>query len=246
MKKKNTAYFILAALALIGVVGVLLMPPIPQDPDYHRFSDANTILNIPNFWNVVSNLPFLFIGVLGMVKLSSIGENRTSYFIFFLGIALVSIGSAYYHLDPNNHTLVWDRLPMTVAFMALLSILVGEFIDLRSGRVMLVPASVIGSLSVLIWVLFDDLRFYGLVQFYPMLAIPIILIFFRSRYDLIGGYWLLLLAYIIAKVLEHFDHQTHDALQYISGHTLKHLFAAMGLSVLLYTYLKRKSTLPSS
>jgi len=243
LKKKNTAYFILAALALICIVGVLLMPPIPQDPDYHHFSDANTILNIPNFWNVVSNLPFLVIGVLGMIKLSSIVENRTSYFIFFLGITMVSIGSAYYHLDPNNHTLVWDRLPMTVAFMALLSILVGEFINLRLGRVMLVPALIIGGLSILNWVLFDDLRFYGLVQFYPMLAIPIILIFFRSRYDLIGGYWLLLLAYIIAKVLEHFDHQTYDALQYISGHTLKHLFAAMGLSILLYTYLKRKKHL---
>ena len=61
-----TRHWILA-LALIGVViAVVLSPPIPQDPGYHSFADQRTMIGIPNALNVVSNVPFAFIGLAGL------------------------------------------------------------------------------------------------------------------------------------------------------------------------------------
>jgi len=127
--------------------------------------------------------------------------------------------------------------------MALSSIVISEFIDFKSGRLILFPVLLIGLLSVLYWVKFNDLRFFALVQYYPLLAIPVILILFKSDYDLTIGYWFLLLAYIIAKLFEHFDYQVHSYLELISGHTLKHIAAAIGVFALLNTYIRRRKTI---
>jgi len=240
LKREKTGYIILIILAIIAITGMFILSPIEQNQSYHNFSDDNTIFNIPNFWNVVSNLPFMIVGFLGLYTLNTITKAKTQYFIFFLGIFLVSIGSGYYHLDPNDNTLVWDRLPMAIAFMALFSIVISEFISEKKGRLILFPILIVGLLSVLYWVILNDLSPYLLVQFYPMLAIPIILIFFRSKYNLTSGYWLLLFAYVIAKILEHFDYQVYSILELISGHSLKHIFASTGVFILFYTYVKRK------
>ena len=240
MKKERVGYIILIGIAIAAIAGLFILSPIEQNKEYHNFCDSDTILNIPNFWNVVSNIPFLVIGLIGLYKTSYISETRIQYLIFFLGVSLVSIGSGYYHLNPNNNTLVWDRLPMTIAFMSLLSIIISEFIDTKIGLRSLLPALLIGFLSVGYWIFFNDLKMYVLVQFYPVLGIPVILIFFKSKYNLTIGYWILLLAYLIAKIFEHLDYETESAIIIWSGHTLKHIVIAIGIFSLLYTYVKRK------
>lgn len=240
MKKERIGYIVLATIAIVAIAGIFILSPIEQNKEYHNFCDSDTIFNIPNFWNVVSNIPFLVIGLIGLYKSSTLLENKVQYIMFFLGISLVSIGSSYYHLNPNDNTLVWDRLPMTIAFMSLFSIIISEFIDLTTGIKSLFPALIIGLLSVFYWIAFNDLKIYILVQFYPILAILVILIFFKSKYNLTIGYWMLLLAYIVAKLFEHFDCQTQSVLKLLSGHTLKHLVISIGIISLLYTYVKRK------
>ena len=242
MKKEKVGYIILTAIALLSVAGIFILSPIEQDKEYHNFCDSETIFNIPNFWNVVSNIPFLVIGLIGLYKTTTLLETKIKYIVFFLGISLVSIGSGYYHLNPNNNTLVWDRLPMTIAFMSLFSIIISEFIDLKIGLKSLFPSILIGLLSVVYWIVFNDLKIYILVQFFPVFAIIVILSFFRSKYNLTIGYWLLLLAYIIAKIFEHFDYQTQNILKILSGHTLKHVVISIGIFSLLYTYLNRKNS----
>jgi hypothetical protein len=133
---------------------------------------------------------------------------------------------------------------MTIAFMALFSIIISENISVRSGKTLLLPLLLTGMLSVAYWHFSEtrgtgDLRLYALVQFYPMIAIPIILICFRSRCTHVYAYWWLLLAYIIAKVFEHFDAEVYNVSGFISGHSLKHLAAALGMYVLLVSYQKR-------
>jgi hypothetical protein len=94
------------------------IPPIPQDPAYHHFADQRTRVGIPHFWNVVSKLPFVMVGLLGVLQSrrgrlpGGLPGFRTHYVLFFLGMVLVGFGSGYYHLAPSNRTLVWDRLPM--------------------------------------------------------------------------------------------------------------------------------------
>ncbi len=238
MKKESIGYIILIVIALSAIVGIFLSAPISQDECYHIFSDKDSLLGIPNFWNVVSNLPFLIVGAIGILKVKHLEKYHVQYLLFFLGICFVSIGSAYYHLNPSNETLIWDRLPMTLAFMALFSLVISEFIDDKIGKLLLIPLLLLGILSIAVWILFNDLRIYALVQFYPVLAIPVILVFFKSNTGKV--YWHLLIAYIIAKLLEHFDRETHDILKIISGHSLKHIVAAIGVLGLAIASGKKK------
>lgn len=225
---------------LIFVIGFFMVPPIPQSQAYHNFVDGRLTLNIPNFADVVSNIPFLFVGIFGLLKLKTISKSKRQYFIFFIGIIGVSIGSSYYHLNPTNSTLVWDRLPMTVVFMSLASIIISEFVDSKKGQLLLFPMIITGIVSIFYWVIFNDLKWYALVQFFPMVLLPIILVFCKSKYTMTFGYWFLLIAYVAAKVFEYYDTQIFDTLRLVSGHSLKHIVSASGLAILLYTYLKRE------
>src|SRR5215813_11975550 len=122
--KRILPLLLFSGLTVVSLAGLPLVPSIPQDQSYHQFADARTIFGIPNFWNVVSNLPFLAVAVLGLAALSSpsasgsVDSLRGVYATFFLGSALIALGSSYYHLRPSYATLVWDRLPMTVGFMS--------------------------------------------------------------------------------------------------------------------------------
>jgi hypothetical protein len=250
IKNEKLGFTLIAITALIALTVILSLNPIPQDITYHLFVDTREIWSIPNFWNVMTNIPFAIVGLLGIYKLRIPGklgflnETGTAYTLLFFGTFLVAFGSGYYHLAPDNQTLIWDRLPMTIAFMALFSIIISEFISIRSGKALLLPLILAGILSVLYWHLSEirgagDLRFYALVQFYPMLAIPVILFCFRSSCTHVQAYWWLLLLYIIAKLFEHFDGEVYNVLGFISGHSLKHLTAALGMYVLLVFYQMR-------
>ncbi len=250
IKRERLCYVLLVITAVVTIATILSLGPIPQDVSYHLFVDTREIWSIPNFWNVVTNAPFAIVGLLGLYqlrtpgKLGVLNESGTAYTLLFFGTFLIAFGSSYYHLEPNNMTLVWDRLPMTIAFMALFSIIISEFISVRSGRALLLPLILAGILSVLYWHISEirgegDLRLYALVQFYPMLASPVILLCFRSRCTHVQAYWWLLLTYIVAKVFEYLDGEVFDALGFISGHSLKHLTAALGIYVLLLFYQRR-------
>jgi hypothetical protein len=248
--KEKIGFSLIIFTVLVMLGAVISQNPIAQDVSYHSFADSRKIWSIPNFWNVVSNIPFIIAGFIGVNsfkqpgRLKVISEINTAYILLFFGTFLVGFGSSYYHLAPDNQTLVWDRLPMTIAFMSLFSIIISEFISVRSGKALLLPLILAGACSVIYWHFSEmsfkgDLRFYALVQFYPMLTIPVILLCFHSRCTHVQAYWWLLLSYIAAKVFEHFDAEVYNALGFISGHSLKHIFAALGIFVLLYYYQRR-------
>lgn len=254
-KKERLGFFLIFITAAFALIGMLLHDPIPQDITYHLFIDTREVWSIPNFWNVVTNIPFAIVGILGLyklrvpAKLKMANNTMLAYVLLFFGTFLIGFGSSYYHLAPDNQTLVWDRLPMSVAFMALFSIIISEFISVRSGKALLLPLILAGLLSIIYWHFTElrgegDLRFYALVQFYPMFAIPIILVFFRSHCSHVQAYWWLLLAYVVAKLFEHFDVEVYNLLGFISGHSLKHITAALGLYVLLIFYQKRNCVHP--
>src|SRR6185312_8292451 len=118
-----------------SLAGLLLLPPISQDQSYHGFADQRTILGIPHFWNVVSNLPFIAVGAAGIRH----ARRDPAIVVLFLGILMTGFGSSYYHLDPNDRTLFWDRLPMTLSFMAILALAIEERLDAKAGAVLLWP-----------------------------------------------------------------------------------------------------------
>lgn len=244
-RRKQALVFVSA----IAIVAAFLLPPVAQDPAYHDFADQRTLLGMPNFWNVVSNLPFLIIAGLGLSRLSSLARPApgTTYAILCIGVLLVGFGSSYYHWTPSNVTLVWDRLPMTIAFMALMALVLGERVSPRLGRLALWPLLLLGTGSVGYWHWTElqgigDLRPYGLVQFLPMLLIPMMLWLYPQKYVRSHLVWTSVVFYALAKITEHFDQEILDALGWISGHSIKHLLAAVAVLFIVLAIEKRSKT----
>lgn len=207
------------------------------------------MLGIPNFNDVTSNAGFAAVGVLGLLTVLGLKGQviflaRTDtrpYIVFFAAVALVSLGSAYYHWAPNNARLFLDRLPMAVAFMAFCAAIIADRIHAPAGNTWLLALLIVlGVLSLVYWYGTElqgrgDLRFYGLVQFYPIAAMPLICLLFPRHRHTAGRYVLWVIVwYAAAKVFEHYDEAIFEATgRIVSGHTLKHLAATMATYVVL-------------
>lgn len=230
---------LLLACAGVALLLLVLSAPIPQDPAYHLFVDERHMLGVPNFWNVMSNLPFLLVGIVGLWALRNramtgcVPELRLPYAIFFVGVGFVALGSGYYHLAPGNDTLVWDRLPMTIAFMSFFAAMLGEAFTPKLGLRLLAPLLILGVFSVFYWDYTEslgrgDLRPYAVVQFLPMFLIPAVLLRYPSGFSGQGYLWWVLVFYGASKVAEWADAPVYEALGVMSGHSIKHLLAAIG------------------
>ena len=239
----NPRIILLLLSSVIMALVIMLVPLVSQDPAYHNFADQRYISGIPHFWNVVTNIPFLVLGITGFFKIQNqelrgvLPDLFKAYLTFFLGLVLTGLGSGYYHLDPSNSTLVGDRMAITISFMSFFVLIFGESISTKTASRLLLPLLFLGLSSVVYWNITEklgtgDLRFYALVQFLPMLLIPLMLLFYGSC--LSGRRWILaiLLVYGAAKITEMYDHQIYELIGF-SGHSLKHLIAAFGAFLFL-------------
>lgn len=231
---------VLLLTAIACTVAVWLGPPIHQDLGYHQFADTRTLLAVPNALNVLSNLPFAVVGLLGLHKVwvaqapSPLAERgqRSWFLVLFGGIFLTAFGSAYYHYAPDSRSLFWDRLPMTLGFMSLFALVLKERVSVRLGDVLAGPLVLLGLASVSYWRWGDasghgDLRLYVLVQFYPLLSLPLILWLFPPRYAGTRELVVTIGWYALAKALEVADARIFALTSnLVSGHSLKHLAAA--------------------
>jgi hypothetical protein len=240
--------YLLIGISIAAFVTMLCIPPIKQDPAFHNFADGREIASIKNFMNVLSNLPFMLIGTAGLWMIRkcrpvhAFEGSRTSSIVFLVGIFFTGIGSAFYHYDPNDSTLVWDRLPMTISFMSLFSILCSVFIGKDFGKKIFWPLIGFGLISILYWVVTGDLRLYAIVQFLPMLLIPLIMILYKNNHDLKIYFWVMIISYGIAKLFEAEDPEVYSVLSFISGHSIKHLFAALVPAVFLLCQFRKEKT----
>jgi hypothetical protein len=227
--KRHRSIFILLGLMILSLAGLLLVRAIPQDQSYHDFADQRALFGMPNFWNVISNLLFVPIGAVGLWQF----RRDPATIVLFLGIFLTGFGSAYYHWNPNDHTLLWDRVPIALSFMAILVIVIEERVDERAGVILLWPLLALAVLSLLLWRWTDDLRLYAWVQFFPFVAMLVLFLSCPPRYT--GTYYWIVAAviYAIAKVFEQFDGAIYSIGYVVSGHTLKHLAAAAACLVIL-------------
>jgi hypothetical protein len=251
----GTRLLLIGLLTLAVVAAVAALPRISQNPEYHHFADQRTFLGVPNFFNVISNAPFILLGGFGLWLLlprrSPTAESdflesaeRWPYVIFFLGVVLIGFGSAYYHLAPENERLVWDRMPITIAFMAMLASVITERIDVKTGLFLLFPLVILGICSVMYWRFSEqqgvgDLRPYVAIYVTPILLIPLMLLLFPPRYSQGGSLWGVFALYTVAVISEVFDKHIFSFGQIVSGHTLKHLFAAAAVSWVLLMLRKR-------
>jgi hypothetical protein len=238
-------YGIIAAAGATLIVAVALHARIPQDPAYHHFADQRLVFGIPHFFDVFSNGALMIVGIAGLLALQrrrpgALPRLVSAYATFFAGSILIAFGSAIYHLNPGDRTLAYDRLPMTISFMAFVAIIIGEHIDVDLGRRALPMLLLIGALSVVYWQMRGDLKPYVLVQFLPMALIPIVLLLFPSVFSTVTHFWVMLTLYAAAKVFEVSDHRIYALSGVVSGHTLKHLTAAAAAAMLVVAIRRRQ------
>ena len=243
---------------LVTLGTFFLVGPIEQPDVYHKFADTNRHLGVPNFANVVSNLAYLIPGLMGLLLVNGTFSDRSRFidprealpfYLVFAGSVLLAFGSGYYHLDPVDETLVADRMTMTVGFMAVLGFMIAERVSVDWGLKLLPGLLAVGLFSTVYWFYTElegagDLRLYGLVQFLPLVAIAVMLLGFRARYDRVKYVWLALGSYGAAKLFEQLDHQIWDlSAHLVSGHTLKHLVSGLGIYYLVL-YVRDRNPAP--
>lgn len=255
-RRMRARLWVLGILSVGMVLAAAIVPPIPQPAEYHQFADQRIYFGIPNFFNVASNIAFLLVGVAGLIFLL---HSRTSivlkafvelperwpYLILFSSVVMASMGSAYYHLLPDNDRLVWDRLPIATGIMALLAATLSERISPKVGLRLLPVLIAVGAGSVMHWYWSEqrgagNLNFYIVVQFYSLLVIILLGIFFPSRYTRGADIYVALALYGFAKLAEAGDREIYDLGQVVSGHTIKHLLAALAIYWILRMLTKRR------
>jgi hypothetical protein len=245
----RTAYIV--AFTVLCLAAALFWPAMPQPLSYHDFIDQRAFFGIPNFLDVASNIGFVIPGLAGLyvvcnrrtVFLTRI--ERLPYAVFFIGMLLTAVGSSYYHLEPDNERLFWDRLPMTIAFMSLLAAQTTERISLRAGISLLVPMLLVGAWSVAYWRATERLGKgnvipYGILQGYAVAILLLIALLLPSRYTRERDIYWVFAWYVIAKILEGLDPHIFALGNLVSGHTLKHLAAGAAGVVVCRMLLRRE------
>jgi hypothetical protein len=231
---------VLIALPLLTAAALLLHGPIAQPAHYHDFADTRALWGIPHAADVLSNLPFLLIGLWGLVRAqhTSVALKNATLCLCVWLIA-TCFGSAFYHWAPNNFGLLIDRIPIALACAAITALLLADRVHARAGAALpLCTLSVLAIASCLLWYASEqagasDLRLYLFVQFLPMLLVPLLTLLFAGGTVSARTWWLVVALYAIAKAVELLDHSIYTTVHLVSGHTLKHMFAAAAAYVLV-------------
>ncbi len=237
-KKAIGLWLLVVALATL----TWMLPRIPQPLQYHQFADQRACFGMANCLDTSSNTLFVLAGLAGMRFLFGKAWRRAfidprealPYRLFFLAAILVGIGSGYYHLAPDNNRLVWDRAAISLTLMSLLAAILCERVSLTAGLRLLPLLFAAGLGSVGYWGWSEahgsgDLRAYGLIQLCPMLLIPLLLWLYPPRYSGDKDILAVIGLYLLALLCDFMDHQIAALTGLFSGHTAKHVIAALAM-----------------
>lgn len=225
--------------------------PATDAVKYFQFSDSRSFFGIPNAMDVLSNLAFLLFGLVGLKK---VFQSRSMYsrFFFYCGIILCAsviltcFGSMYFHWNPNPNTLPWDRLPMTVAFSTITAMVVADRVDEKIGKwalFLLIPLGLIAVIGFKQgWL---TLKPYIVIQFGSIVFIALLTLIFEGKVLPNSLLWPGIGLYAFAKLFESSDGEIFSATGVVSGHTLKHLFAAFAVYRLLSFHKVKRETVSS-
>lgn len=239
---------LLIAAFILQDKGLLVTPN-----NYHHFVDTRSVLGIHNLMDVMSNLPFLFVGSLMLWSYNKNNKinHSLSLLIISLGTILVGFGSAYYHWNPTDGTLLWDRLPMAIVFSGIMTYAIQKLallpkeINVKQFEISYLLLSLS---SVLIWyvgTLFNHnwLALYVFIQFGGMILLCYLA---GSSYSiqnkaLLNTILKVITIYALAKITEYYDGLIfHLDTNLISGHTIKHLLSGLALYVVYLDLFKSK------
>jgi len=222
---------------------------IAQPAGYHDFADTRELWGVPRGADVLSNIAIALVGLWGLGWLArrhrdrSLDPCRAGLWLFAVALVLTAFGSGYYHLAPDNARLVWDRLPIALACAGLLAAAYGRTHDNFTSAPLAAGLALLGIASVFWWYATEargsgDLRLYLLLQGAPLVLVPLWQWIAGSPVRERIRFAFAIALYVLAKVAELHDSAIFDALGVMSGHTLKHLFAAAASAFILAVFFK--------
>lgn len=247
----------LLALAVLLVSTAVLGPSVAAPTlGGAPFADGQSWRALPNAMDVLSNLPFAALGIWGLRWLHWLDRAHERLqdvaplpqattpppfnvldcaWMFFAGLILTALGSAFYHLQPDDLRLAADRAGMAVAFAGLVGFAVCERVSARAGW----PAAWVtlagGLLAAAVCHRSGNALPWAVVQF-GGLALVLALSLARPVAGAIGlklG-WVVFF-YALAKLFELADHAIFEVTgRLVSGHSLKHLTAALAALPVLH------------
>ena len=219
----------LAALLALAVLG----PVLPASEHQHGFADQRALWGIPCALDVLSNLLFALAGMWGLAVLSRLqpgvldSSSRALAALFFGGLVCTAVGSSVYHWQPHDAGLLWDRLGMVLPFAGLLGLAAHGRVSARAGHAGAVAVLLAGPLAVVWWAHTGNLMPWAVVQLGGMFVVLALACLPRRTGALGVHLGAVIGMYAVAKFFEAADHAVYDATaQWVSGHSLKHVFAA--------------------
>ncbi len=229
---------------------MLAYGPIHQPADYHAFADRRAMFGIANAQDVLSNIGFTLVGLWGLAawiawkRMPGVPLFARGYALFFAALVLTGFGSAYYHLAPDDARLVWDRLPIALACAGLLAAVQADTSAPKQSLAIPAALAIAAIASVWWWAHTGargegDLRPYLLVQFLPLVLIPVWQAIYRTPRPHRIAFGAAIGFYVLAKIAERADRTLFDSLGLASGHTLKHRVATAAGWVLAADFWRR-------
>jgi len=230
--RKPEALLLGSGLAMVLLAW--LAPPLAQPALYHPFADQRSWLGVPFAMDFLSNLAFVVTGLLGLVRLWRLpaslpgSAQRPLAAMFFWGLLLTAVGSAWYHWLPDDAGLAVDRIGMALAFAGLLGLAAAGRISGRAGVLLALSLLLLGPLSVWVWAVSGNVLPWGVLQFGSM-ALLLWLAWLKPLPGGLAVRWgVLIVIYAVAKGLEQADQVVFTLTgQLVSGHSLKHVVAAL-------------------
>ena len=228
-----------AELALLLAVAALaalaaLLPATGLPAGYHDFADQRTLLGLPHARDVLSNLPFAVMGAWGLwwlrrVPLDRLGTaQRGLAGLLFIGLIATAFCSSGYHLDPHDAGLCIDRVGMSLAFAGLLGLAAADRISARAGVALAALVAVAAPATALVAWLGGNMTPWAVLQGGGLVLLAALALR-RPQPRALGFSIIGVIAfYAVAKALELADAPVFALTQQlISGHSAKHLVAAL-------------------
>ncbi len=242
---------LLACLALLalGAWG----PSIAQPSHYHAFADQRALFGVPNMMDVLSNLAFAGFGLVGAWRIRRLPQGaispvqRSLADLFFAGLLMTALCSAWYHVEPQDLGLAVDRCGMAIAFAGLLGLAAATRVSDRAGQWLTLAVLVCGAWSIWTWSTSANVLPWAVLQ-YGGIVLMLGLGSLSPRDGALPVSWTtVILVYALAKVLEQTDEQVyHLTGELVSGHTLKHIVASCAALPVLFAMSYTSRTLESS
>jgi hypothetical protein len=230
---------------LLGVLALLALalfgPHVALPAHYHAFADQRSAFGIPCVMDVLSNGPFALAGVAGLWQLARTPENallpaqRTLVALFFAGLLLTTVGSSWYHWQPDDAGLAVDRAGMSLAFAGLLGLAVADRVSDRAGHALAGCVLLLAPVAAVLPLAKGNMGPWAVVQAGGLVLLAALAVR-RVRAGALGfSIGAVIALYAVAKGLEVSDQAVFELTQgLVSGHSLKHVVAALAALPVLW------------